>query len=387
MFVSMTNSLISSAQTTLETYLTYGVRTQSSERMLMIRRARGFGLIGFAVAFLAGFMTGLANGVTDLMAASLGLMFFIVAGLWAGYVRESRYIVPVTHLGLGAIMGGIFLTSIWVPAGTEISVVFPMLLILVLTYVLGVKAAFFWSVATVIASAVTINFTEMPETVNGIAMSKGGLFAARAVAIFGAFGFAAAERRVVDRQSQELEFLAGHDSLTGLLNRRAFEERFDAALARARRYDRRVALIMIDLDRFKPVNDTYGHAVGDHLLRRLAQRIARLTRETDSVCRLGGDEFVVLVEDMREEKHVQLHASRLLETLTRPVDLDGTPIQVGASVGVAIQSGPDDEAELLMRTADQAMYAAKSAGGATVRAGAVTRSGDGAPQGIQGLGV
>jgi diguanylate cyclase (GGDEF)-like protein len=383
----MTSSLISSGRTALERYLTYGVRTQSRERVLMIRRARGFGLIGFVVAFLAGFVTGVANGVTDLVVASLGLMFFIVAGLWAGYIRESRYIVPVTHLGLGAILGGIFLTSIWVPAGTEISVIFPMLLILVLTYVLGVKAAFYWSVATVIGSAVTITYTQMPEAVNGIAMSKAGLFALRAVAIFGAFGFAAAERRVVDRQSQELEFLAGHDSLTGLLNRRAFEERFDAALARARRYDRRVALIMIDLDRFKPVNDIHGHAVGDEVLRRLAHRIARLTRETDAVCRLGGDEFVVLVEDMREEKHLQLHASRLLETLSRPMDLDELKIQVGASIGIAIQSGLDDDAVLLMRTADQAMYAAKSAGGTTIRSGDVAQSDHPPMDGFKGLGV
>jgi len=121
------------------------------------------------------------------------------------------------------------------------------------------------------------------------------------------------------------------------------------------------------------VNDVHGHSVGDELLRRMARRVAMLTRETDAACRLGGDEFVVLVDDVREEKHILRHADRLLAAAVRPVEIEGTPIQVGASVGIAIQSEACDDVESLMLSADRAMYEAKSAGGAAVRCQSLER--------------
>jgi diguanylate cyclase (GGDEF)-like protein len=365
----MRKSLSKFVQATLERYLSHGSDSASREDALMIRRARGFGLIGFAVVFLGAFVAGIIHGVTELMLASLGLMFFIVLGLWLGYVRESRYIRPVTQASMGAIVAGIFVTGIAIDDAAEVSVVFPMLIVLVITYVLGARSAFFWTLAITAGSAYAVTMMDMPAASSPSDITVSGLIATRAVAIFATFGFAVAERRVAERQSLELEFLAGHDSLTGLLNRRAFEERLAPALARARRHERRLALIMIDLDGFKRVNDIHGHAVGDELLRRLARRIDKLTRETDAVCRLGGDEFLVLVEDVQEKKHIQLHAQRLLDTLMRPVEIGGTTIQVGASVGISVQTCVEDDAERLMRSADKAMYEAKSAGGGTIRNG------------------
>ncbi len=368
-------SRFESLQAALERYLIYGADSAGREGLLLVRRARGFGLIGLIVVFFGGFVTGVFHGVDELTLASLGLMFFMVMGLWAGLVRGARYIRPITHAAMGAILAGIFLTSIRVNDASEISVVFPMLLILVITYVLGSRPAFYWTLVAIAGSGLTVFMTDLPSGSSASVMTAPGLFASRAVALFATFCFAAAERRVADRQSVELEFLAGHDPLTGLLNRRAFEERLKDALARGRRYDRRVALIMLDLDGFKSVNDVHGHSVGDDLLRQLAHRAETLTRETDAMCRLGGDEFIVLVDDVGDEKHVVQHAERLLAALMCPIEVEGAPIQVGASVGVAIQPDAGDDAKALMRSADQAMYAAKSAGGAGVRCQSLERAG------------
>jgi diguanylate cyclase (GGDEF)-like protein len=363
----MQSSLLESTRLALERYLTQGTASASRDDVLLIRRARGFGLIGLAVAFFAGFVPGLTHGITELALSSLALMLFMVVGLWLGFVRDARYIRPVTHLGMGAILAGIFLTSIGIRDASEVSVIFPMLLIMVITYVLGVRSAFCWTLATIAGSGLTVILTDLPSTSAESLITAPGLFASRAVALFATFGFAAAERRVADSQSEKLEFLAGHDSLTGLLNRRAFEERLVDAFERCRRYDRRLGLIMIDLDEFKPVNDAHGHAVGDEVLRRLARRIAKLTRRTDSVCRMGGDEFLVLVEDVQAEKDVELHADRLLATLMRPIELEGARIEVSASIGVALQREVGAGAEALIQRADRAMYEAKSAGGAGIR--------------------
>ncbi|MBW2666669.1 MAG: GGDEF domain-containing protein [Deltaproteobacteria bacterium] len=370
----MQSSRFESAQAALERYLTYGTDSANREDQLLIRRSRGFGLIGLVVVFFGGFLTGLTHGVAELTLASLGLMFFMVTGLWIGFVRGGRYIRPTTHAAMGVILAGIFFTSIWVSEATEISVIFPMLVILVITYVLGSRPAFYWTLVAIAGSGLTVFMTDLPSTSSASVMTAPGLFACRAVALFATFCFAAAERRVADRQSVELEFLAGHDSLTGLLNRRAFEERLTDALARGRRYDRQVALIMLDLDGFKSVNDLHGHAVGDELLRRLARRVAELTRETDAICRMGGDEFVLLIDDVRDEKHVAQHADRLLAAVMRSVEIEGTPIQVGASVGIAIQPDASDDAEGLMQSADRAMYVAKAAGGANVHCQALERA-------------
>ena len=113
-------------------------------------------------------------------------------------------------------------------------------------------------------------------------MTGPGLFAIRALALVATFVFAAVDRRAADQQSVELEFLARHDSLTGPINRHAFKERLDGALARCRRYGRRAALLAIDLDRFKPVDDAHGHSIGDELLHSLAARIAAITRASIS---------------------------------------------------------------------------------------------------------
>ncbi|HEX7130676.1 MAG TPA: diguanylate cyclase [Rhodanobacteraceae bacterium] len=168
----------------------------------------------------------------------------------------------------------------------------------------------------------------------------------------------------IERKQNEtrLRHVAQHDALTNLANRKLFDERLNAAVARAAREKELLALLYIDLDRFKPVNDTLGHDAGDRLLHEVAQRIKNCVRETDTVGRMGGDEFVVLLTGAIAPRQAQIVADKILASLRRPFELQGVPLSVSASIGVAIYHGHGD-AQHLVHEADNAMYAAKKAGG------------------------
>ena len=175
-------------------------------------------------------------------------------------------------------------------------------------------------------------------------------------------------RDISERQAleQELRHQAFHDALTGLANRALFEDRLAHALAGARRHDHPIAVLFLDLDDFKTINDSLGHAVGDELLRTVARRIAAEVRVTDTAARLGGDEFAVLLETMDEDTNADAIAARLLEALRAPIHIGGRELRVSASVGLARSDG-DAGVEDLLRNADTAMYAAKDAGKGTAQ--------------------
>ncbi len=173
-----------------------------------------------------------------------------------------------------------------------------------------------------------------------------------------------AERRrsheELDRQQAELSFLATHDPLTGLPNRTLIIDRLGHMLGRARRNRTPVAALFIDLDNFKSINDSLGHAIGDELLKAVAARLNGVVRDSDTLGRLGGDEFVVIAEELSLAAGPELIAERLLEALKQPFKLPGqedTPLMVTASVGVAL--GGEAAASELLRDADIAMYRAK----------------------------
>jgi diguanylate cyclase (GGDEF)-like protein/PAS domain S-box-containing protein len=161
---------------------------------------------------------------------------------------------------------------------------------------------------------------------------------------------------------QRIAHLAHHDPLTGLANRTAFEARLEQAIADARRHERKLALLFIDLDRFKNINDSLGHAVGDLLLMEIAGRLAERLRESDIVARLGGDEFVVVLPEMPDGTHAGLVAQTLLEALARPVHTESHELHTTGSIGVAIFPEDGDNPDALMQSADTAMYEAKTAG-------------------------
>jgi diguanylate cyclase (GGDEF)-like protein len=170
----------------------------------------------------------------------------------------------------------------------------------------------------------------------------------------------AIERKRVER---ELSQLAKFDPLTGLPNRLLFRDRLAQAVQRIDRRDHVVALIFIDLDGFKAVNDRYGHATGDRLLKAVAGRLCRLVRRTDTVARLGGDEFTIILEGLRHADDAARVAEQVLRSLRQPFELGGLVIELGASLGVAIASHATEVPDMLTHRADVAMYRAKARGG------------------------
>jgi len=164
-----------------------------------------------------------------------------------------------------------------------------------------------------------------------------------------------------ERSERDLAHRALHDELTGLANRHLLLDRLEQALNRAKRRGRSLALMFLDLDRFKTINDTLGHDVGDQLLRQFAERLRLLVRPEDTVARFGGDEFVVLVEHVIDEQEAAQIAERLEGSMNEPFQLDEQQLAVTASVGIVIGKG-DDQPAALLRNADSAMYRAKELG-------------------------
>ena len=163
------------------------------------------------------------------------------------------------------------------------------------------------------------------------------------------------DRRWLERQ-------ALHDPLTRLPNRVLLMDRARQALARLHRSQGVVAMMFIDLDKFKAVNDNLGHDVGDQLIVSVAGRLAELMRDSDTVARLGGDEFVILAEDLESEDEALSLAERVLDALERPFALGKAEVAMLASAGVSVSHSPDADPEAMLREADLAMYRAKNSG-------------------------
>ena len=160
----------------------------------------------------------------------------------------------------------------------------------------------------------------------------------------------------------ELQRVAYYDMLTGVPNRRLLADRLTRATARARRYNKSLAVCYLDLDEFKPVNDKFGHAAGDQLLITVTERLRTILRAEDTLARLGGDEFVLLFTDLVQFDETLVVLDRILGTISRPVQINGTEISVSASIGVTLFPADDSDDETLLRHADQAMYRAKEEG-------------------------
>ena len=159
----------------------------------------------------------------------------------------------------------------------------------------------------------------------------------------------------------DLAHAARYDELTGLPNRRLFQDRILSAIARCRRGQSRGALLFIDLDDFKQVNDVHGHIAGDHLLQAIARRITSCVREADTVARIGGDEFVALLENVADLQQAEAVAGKIQQVIATPLLLGGCTLTPHASIGIALYPEHGEVIDQLMRHADQAMYACKAA--------------------------
>jgi diguanylate cyclase (GGDEF)-like protein len=176
--------------------------------------------------------------------------------------------------------------------------------------------------------------------------------------------FCVISRDITPRKLAEKQLIhtATHDPLTSLTNRLVFYDRIAVELARARRNQTKLALIYIDLDRFKIINDTLGHSCGDQLLKAVADRLQGLLRETDTLARMGGDEFMYILPEVENSEDVDRIAEKVLDAIRKPYLLDGQLQSITASCGTAIYPNDGKDAETLMKNADLAMYFAKDKG-------------------------
>ena len=171
-------------------------------------------------------------------------------------------------------------------------------------------------------------------------------------------------RDITERKQAEekLHYLAHYDALTGLPNRLLFADRLHQVISAAKRNKTKVALMYLDLDKFKPVNDDLGHDVGDLLLKEVAERMRKCMRESDTVSRIGGDEFVILLPEVNTEQHALLVANNILNSLNKPFELAGHVIHISSSIGVAIYPDHASDENNFIKNADAAMYLAKNSG-------------------------
>jgi diguanylate cyclase (GGDEF)-like protein len=163
---------------------------------------------------------------------------------------------------------------------------------------------------------------------------------------------------------ERMQRIAHHDSLTGLPNRLLFNDRLAQSIRLARRDSRKFALLFLDLDRFKQVNDEFGHDAGDELLQQVAATIRRELRDSDTVARVGGDEFTVILPDVARPEDAEIVVRKIVAALSAPIRLErkGRSVEIGTSIGVALYPADADDADTLVSAADAAMYEAKQAG-------------------------
>lgn len=166
----------------------------------------------------------------------------------------------------------------------------------------------------------------------------------------------------IKQYQESLNFLAHHDPLTGLPNRLMFNDRVDHALLRCERESTQLALMFLDLDDFKHINDTYGHSVGDQVLQITAKRLEVLLRKEDTVARLGGDEFLILLESDVSKTDIKQIAGKIINDIANPITIDDNEMNVGISIGVAMGPSKDLDSQSLIGAADRAMYRAKKSG-------------------------
>lgn len=205
-------------------------------------------------------------------------------------------------------------------------------------------------------------------SVRGIVYDTGAVFGVCLLFAVAAFaGLRSWPLRALRDAVQQATYLANHDALTGLPNRALFADRLERTVAATERTDEKSAVLIMDLDHFKEVNDTLGHPAGDALLIQVVDRVRGYLRKTDTLARLGGDEFAIIQNNMKEGESAGVTAQRIIEAIEPPFSLDGHDVVIGCSIGIAVVDSAETNPQELMRRADLALYRAKADGRATYR--------------------
>jgi diguanylate cyclase (GGDEF)-like protein len=296
----------------------------------------------------------------------LGYLGLLLLGVLLGSLRviDSRpdLFRGSAHVLYALTLVGVAYAVFWLQLPSVITVYFPAMVLLGAAHILGTRAALFWCVPSILLVGAGVFLGPGVEA----AVDPVITFGVRSATLLTILGFGVAFRRAHDRQAAELLRYATTDALTGLANRRELDRALLETLGRSERYGRRGALVFVDLDGVKALNDRLGHAAGDELIERAASRIKTNTRIEDTAARLGGDEFVVLLSEMGDPKGGEVFARKLLRVLVQPATIGGEEVVPSASIGVALFPESASEPAALLRLADEAMYQAKRAGGGRV---------------------
>ena len=270
----------------------------------------------------------------------------------------------VLFVGLGLVWAGVFGLSTGQDAGADPAFGEPALIVGMLTLVvmLLIERIVIQPITGLTRDVVSLANGDPGDPKNRVEVRGSDEVATLARTFNGLLEHLAARQKL----EAQLTHMAHHDGLTALPNRLLFRQEMERELARARRGEP-VAVLCVDLDHFKRVNDTLGHATGDALLQAAAERLRACVRETDIVARLGGDEFAIVQVLAEQPRAATVLAERLIADLSRPFDIDGHQVVVGASVGIALAPSDGTEADQLMKSADMALYRAKADGGGVLR--------------------
>ncbi len=328
-------------------------------------------------------------GLTFLLAASGYLAALLVA--WGGWELALRRRIPIVgaKVLLSSFVGAVIVTPLFllaIPDQPRFQLYLPVTL-----QAIAAAAAFGWSGQRIWrsrANARSAGFTLFSAAFAAYAvalvawsfiafavMARGRAFAAPEAAAatdvvflvvtgLGMMIFALEdEKEAAMEAASQVEHIAYHDALTGLPNRALFLDRLIVALAHASRHQHKVGVLFLDLDRFKHINDSLGHTMGDHLLKEVAERIRAAVREEDTIARFGGDEFALLIHILGRAEHAGKIARKVLDAQSAPFTLGTREIFVTGSIGIAVYPNDGLDAEALIRNADTAMYRAKHQGG------------------------
>jgi diguanylate cyclase (GGDEF)-like protein len=283
-------------------------------------------------------------------------------------MKSGTLLVLLWAVGLpGILTFGVVATSIWwlvlscVIASIVISVRAGAVLAVALGLFLGIAAYGFVSGMLTYSMDITDYLTRPVAWLT--VMIAGGVFIFIVMQSIGTYNRSIVSLlQEVNNQRDQIQHLAMHDALTGLPVKRLAEDRIRVAFHSARRRYRKVALLFIDLDRFKEVNDTYSHEAGDRVLREVAERLTGAIRGEDTAARIGGDEFLVILSDLSDIDAATQSAERIIQDISMPIFYKTHAITVGASIGISLFPDHSDEMQILLKTADEAMYRIKKSG-------------------------